>query len=1007
MQTFLDKAAEYVFKKHTLAELSRVGVVLPTRRAVYYFKKALSQFSDKPFLAPDVWAIDDFVMYATGVRQIDQITLLFELFEVFKETDPNIDFDRFMTWASTVLSDFDRIDLYLVDTKALFSWMTDARAIERWNIDRPTYTKTTALTDKYFKLFRNLNNVYESLQNRLTEKRMVYRGMAYRLLAENLFEYLLAKPTHEQNPHYYFVGFNALSIAEERIFSQLARANKADFLWDTDDFYMESRDQEAGQWLRMYKHNKDEKGNDFTYFFGGQRDWKWQSNQLITSPKNIQVIGVANASMQAKIAGAIYEKWIKEDSGTPLGGTPPGGTPLGRTPLESNHTAIVLGDETLLIPVMNSLGDDINDLNITMGLSLRQSLLFTLIDALFEMQRNLVTFRTKDGEKVKIPKFSHKHVLRVLNHPYVRRYELSLDKGSAKESDDNVFRSTIHTIYSQNRVFLDTDELLEMGKNDRLFQILFGRWNDDPRRAMKAFHDLILVFQELYKKETEAIDTEYFYQFFLILQRMDDLLEERGRAIKMRSFKTFLYELVKQTKIPFSGEPVSPLQIMGMLETRTLDFERIILLSVNEGVLPAGKQNNTLIPFDAALEFGIPTHSQQDAVMAYHFYRLLQRAKEVVLMHVLPSDTYGAGERSRFLLQIEHELSRINPNLRLSYPEVVFGEKNTVETSGELMIQKTPEILAIIENEITERGIYPSNLNQYLRCSLQYYFNKIAGISQEEEIEDELAADSFGNWIHKVFENIDNYFLENKRFIDKEDLQQVLTQLPERLEEAFRETNRGLQKETGLNYIVYQVGEKIVKDFINYQIENETFPIELLDTERTIKVDFETFVKDRPIRVKMAGRIDRLDRVTGHEVRVIDYKTGMVNATELKKGKETIEEALANDDKDKFRQLWLYKYMILKRMYSDKGLTIKGTRLKPEENIVTAGIYSFRNIGAGLLAGEITFSEADDVSTFLEASEARITDFVNDLLDPAKPFQKTDDVVKCQQGCSYRRICGR
>ena len=995
MQTFLDQAAEYIFKQHSLNQLSRVCIVIPSRRGVLYFKDALAKLSDKPFLAPDVLAIDDFVNTMTGVRQIDQVALLFELYDVFKEIDPNVVFERFMTWASTLLNDFDKIDQYLVDAKALFSYMTEAKAIERWQMQLGESQKDKNLktdsTDRYFKLFENIFTVYQNLRQRLADKGLHYRGMAYRELADNVEKYILSKERHTK---YYFVGFNALSDAEEKIIrTLLKRKGFAETLWDSDAYYLYYKDQKAGNWLRYYKNGDDKKG--ITPLFNDE--WKWQSDELLKGKKKIQIIGVANASVQAKVAGHIFKDW---ENTSKIDATVP-----------KSQTAIVLGDENLLVPVMNSLDESVKDFNITMGLSLRNSMLFTLVDALFELQKNLVEFKTEDGRTVKIPKFSHRQIVRVLNHPFLRRYELIRFKAEQNEPKENPIRKTLREITERNRVFLSSKELLEIAENEPLFESIFKHWHNKPKNAVKCFYELIDLLREVYKENQDAIETEYLYQFYLILQRMEVILEERGDTVSIRSFKTFLYELIKQTKIPFESETDESLQIMGMLETRTLDFEKVIILSVNEKTLPQGKRQNTLIPFDALSDpqFNLPTHNHADAVMAYHFFRLMQRAKEVVLVHVLPSDTYGAGEKSRFILQIEHELSKLNPNLDITYPNVKFIGLEETEDKEEtpLLIQKTADILAFIEQEITEKGIFPSQMNQFLDCSLKYYFTRIAGIAQEEEVEEKIGADTFGNWIHKTFENIDKTFVEKGSKVEKEDLQTVLENIDTYLKEAFLQTNQGLKADDGMNFILYQIGETIVKKFINYQLENEVFPIELLDVEKTLKVTFNAQVNDKVLPVKIAGRIDRLDRVSGNKIRVIDYKTGKVEAKELTMKPEDLEEKLLGDtDKDKFRQLWLYKYMVLKQMLSTKGLSIRGTKLPEIDNEVSAGIYSFRNIDAGLLEQKIAFNAGETAMEFVADSEKYLQQFVSDLLNPEIPFEKTKDQDKCQY-CDYKRICGR
>lgn len=1002
MQTFLERSAEHIYSQHNHGQLSRVCVVIPSRRGTLYFKQALAKLSDVPFLAPDVFAIDDFILEMTGLRQIDQVALLFELYDIFKEIDPNVVFEKFITWANILLSDFDKIDQYLVDAKALFSYISEAKALERWQMQLGESQKDRNLktdrTDRYFKLFENIYTVYHKLRNRLTEKGLVYRGMAYRDLAEKVDKYILEKDRHIK---YYFVGFNALSDAEEKIIrTLLKRKNFAETLWDTDTYIMENTYQKAGNWLRYYKNGDDKQGIPPLY----NDEWNWETDELLKGNKNIQIIGVANASVQAKVAGHIYKGWNakKENSKGETEEWENNVTP-------KTQTAIVLGDENLLVPVMNSLDESVKDFNITMGLSLRNSMLFTLIDSLFELQRNLVEFKTEQGGTVKIPKFSHRQVVKVLNHPFLRRWEL-MNYQASEEGILNPIRKTLQEITDRNRVFLSSKELAEISENDPMFEVLFKHWNNKPQNAIKCFYALIDLLRDVYKENQDAIETEYLYQFYLILQRMDGILEDRKDTVAMRSFKVFLYEFIKQTKIPFDSETDESLQIMGMLETRSLDFERIIILSVNEGTLPSTNRQNTLIPFDALTDpqFNLPTHNHADSVMAYHFFRLLKRAKEIVLIHILPSDTYGSGEKSRFILQIEHELAKMNPNITLTYPTVKFiaGDEEKQEET-KLEIQKTQDILQFLEKEISEKGIYPSHFNQFIQCSLQYYFNRIAGISQADEVEEKIGVDTFGNWIHKTFENIDKELVNNGGVVEKEDLEKVLENIDSYLKQAFKETNQGLRAEEGMNYVLYQVGETIVKKFLTHQIRNEMFPLELLDVEKTLKVQFFVDVNNKTIPVKIAGRIDRMDRTGCNHIRVIDYKTGKVEAKDLKINLEDLEvDLLNNKDKDKFRQLWLYKYMVLKQMVSAKGLTIRGIKLKETENTVSSGIYSFRNIDEGFLQQNMEFEMGESIQGFIAKSEEKLREFVTELLNPEKPFEKRKDLENCTY-CDYQRICGR
>ncbi len=976
--TFLNQSAQYIFEKHPLAQLKNICVVLPSRRAVYYFKQALAKFSNVPFIAPEILAIDDFVMQMSGVNQIDAVSLLFELYEIFKKYDPEVKFERFISWAPTLLRDFDTIDLYLVDNpKSIFEYMSEAKVLERWNpaqlkSGKPAFEVTPVL-DKYFKLFENIYNVYSDLQKSLTTKGLAYRGMAYRILAESVKQLLIEKKENSVIfEKYYFIGFNALSASEEKIIETLVKTNRAETLWDADTYFMSSEyNHKAGMLLRSYKNS------------GRFGKWNWQTDELLKGEKQMRIIGVENATLQTKIAGHIYAEAITENPEIP--------------------TVIVLADENLLQPVIYSLNERISDFNITMGVSLRGSMLFTLIDAVFELQQNIAEFKTKDGGTVKMPKFSHRHIFKVLNHPFIRRYEQIkyAPEIKAKSQERTVFRKTLSEILRTNKVYLSQDEMLDLGENEPIFKILFSRWSDNPQKALFAFYDLIDELRNVYRDSNDAIETEYLYLFLTILHRLEKILFQ-NRELSLKSFKHFLYELIKQEKIPFSGEPISNLQIMGMLETRCLDFERVIILSVNEGTIPSAKHINSLIPFDACIEYHLPVHSDQDAVMAYHFFRLLQRAKEVDILYVIPNGEGlggGGSEKSRFILQIENELVKENKNIKLTYPKIKFGQDNETEVINKIDIFKSEDILKSISKLIAEKGIYPTSLSNYLKCSLQFYFDKIANISKREEVDENFGADVFGTWIHNTLEKIDKDFGPK---ISEENIETIIGELEKRLDEAYQEKFGGFVVESGMNYLLKQVAQQLLNDFFENQKVSQRFPLEVVQAEQLIEVIFEKVIHGKLQKIKIAGRIDRIER-EGNVLKVIDYKTGKVVAKELETPKDlTLEEALVESDKEKLRQLWLYQYLVTKSMFDGK-LVLAGEKF--ENYAVTAKIYSFRNLKEKLEVN-LSFETDPTIFGFIEKSEGVLTQIITELLNPDINFTQTTDTKICER-CDFKGICGR
>ncbi len=970
---FLEQSARYIFDKHSLAQLKNVCVILPNRRAVYYFKRYLARVSKVPFLAPQVFAIDDFVIKMSGFNQIDAVGLLFELYETFRKYDPKVDFDRFISWAPTLLRDFDTIDQYLIgDPKALFDYISEAKTIDRWNVELGKLAKpnieSTPSTDRYFKLFENIYNVYKDLHDDLRIKGYAYRGMAYRLLAEEVDSLLLDKKIFEK---FYFVGFNAFSKSEEKVIEKLVKANLAEMLWDSDEYFMDPKfNHKGGKLLRSYKASGK---------FGA---WNWQANNLLTDDKKIRIIGVENATLQTKVAGAIYAEVVAQNPDVP--------------------TAIVLCDENLLYPLMYSLDSVVSDFNITMGLSLRGSMLFTLIDAIFELQQNVAEFKSKTGETIRVQKFSHRHIFKVLNHPFCRKYEQMNYINQEESGKINIFRETLRKIVQGNIVYLSEEEMLAFGNDDKLFRILFSRWGDNSLKVLQAFYDLIDELRSIYRESKDAIETEYLYLFLTILNRLEKILFN-NRQLNLKSFKHFLYELIKQEKIPFSGEPIANLQIMGMLETRCLDFERVIFLSVNEGILPSTRHLNSLIPFDASIEFNLPVQSDQNAVMSYHFFRLLQRAKEIDVLYVIPTGEGvggGATEKSRFILQIENELANENKKIEISYPKIQYAKSADRQSVGKIEIQKTPDILNNISMLISDGGIYPTYLNEYLHCTMKFYFNKIAKISKREEVDENFGADIFGTWLHNTLEKID---YDHGPKITKELIDSIITEIPKRLETAYLEQFGGYVIDSGMNYLLKQVAEQLLEDFFKQQRESQVFPYQVLETEKKIEVAFDVNILGKVQKVKIAGRVDRIEK-EGNTIKVIDYKTGRVAKKELEKSREQIlEEALVDPDKEKLRQLWLYQYLMLKSITQDKSFLLGGE--SPENHEVKAKIYSFRNMKENLEVN-LSFNDNPSIFGFIEKSEQILADLIKEMLSPETPFIQTNNMTICER-CDFKGICGR
>nr|WP_246597025.1 PD-(D/E)XK nuclease family protein [Pontibacter aydingkolensis] len=961
----MELTAKYIYEKYK-ENISDLCIVLPSRRASFFFKTALAQAAPEPIWSPEVYSMEDFIRKLAKTDVVEPINLQLELYDLMREQDPNLDFDQFVTWAGTLLDDFSRIDQNLVDTGKLFDYLSEAKALERW--DPKFLGKDISPTlKKYFSLWDNIEKTYHNLQQRLFQNKQAYTGMAFRKVARDIES--IAKSG--ECLQFIFIGLNSLTASEEKIIKTLLKHDKAEVLFDSDDFYMdENTPNRAGSFLRKYKSTWK------------LPEWHWQQNLLLTDEKEINVIGVANASMQGKLAGQLLQEIREKD--------------------KHAQVAIVLPDETLLLPVLHSIPDEIPTYNVTMGLSFKGTPLFNLVDLLFEVHLTGVTQLHDSGYKVH--QYHHLSVTKLLTHPFIRRYELYLNDDPGQAKYHGMIQQVLEKMVQENKVLIRAEELLELSNHHPLFEILFKSWRDCDD-IIESMYLLIELLREVYSHGRNTIETEYLYIFYTLVKRLDTIFDCREQKISVRSFKKFLYELIGQTRLPFSGEPISEVQIMGMLETRALDFENLIILSVNENVLPAPKRHESLMPYDVLRQFGLPTYAENEGSMAYNFYRLLQRAKRVNLLYVLPSDTYGSGEKSRFILQLQNDLALRNPRITFRDMTAAVEQEQTRKYEEDILIEKSPETIAQLKKEL-ERGLYPSHMNMYINCSLQYYFARIAKMQEIDEVEEQLGADQFGTIVHQVLEDFFKPHVQSGEPIQAEHVEQMLQALPAKTKAEFSKVTQGAKPERGMNYLLYKVAIEVLEKYLQKLKASDELPLYVLRLEDTLDAILPVQVNGETLQVRIAGKADRID-LTGHELRVIDYKTGKVEQNQLRIKPEDVGLHFLTDAKyGKARQLWLYEYILHRTLQREPEKILHNAQHVSPLNIdPKSGIISFRNLDPGVLSSEFNFMEATG-KDFIPASEQLLSDFVNSMLDPAEPIKKTQDLDVCQW-CAYRGICAR
>lgn len=989
---FLTQAASELVARFPGSSLSELVIVVPTRRAVVYLKNELALAAElgQALWSPRVAAMEDYMVELAGVQVEEPIALQLLLFDILREIDSTLDFDQFVGWSGLLLQDFSNLDQNLATPGKVFEYLSQAKALERWELtDRPLPTSGTAA---YFRFWDDLEKVYQRLKVRMTKNHLAYPGLAYRMAVNRLQKQL---ENDEPVAQHFFLGLGSLSRAEERLIRLLLRQGKAEVRFDGDAFYLDNDSpNRAGQHLRRYRRDWELPNEAF----GGSVDL------LRGLPREIQFVGVANPSMQGKVAGQLL---------------------AGSRRLNPNaKVAIVLPDETLLLPVLHGLPPDaVPEYNVTMGLSFKSTPLFNLVDLLFEV--HLTGIREGSAETgYGVPRYHHLAVTKLLTHPFLRRYQQWQDK-QAEPEYQGLLGKICQQIVQRNAVLLSATELLALGHHHPLIAALFRTWDtcDDIIAACYALIDLL---KKAYQDQHSAIEAEYLYLFFTLVKRLDSVFDCREQRLSVRSFRRFLYEQMGRTRLPFSGEPIADVQVMGLLETRALDFDHVIILSCNERVLPAPKNQSSLFPYDVLTQFKMPTYADHEAATAHQFWRLLQRARRVDLLHVLPgAEGARTGEKSRFLLQIENDLLPQSPGLVLrdltasvldaaprpagpppmpasSLPDGPGEAEDILRPAapGDLLLHKDDEMITALRGVLV-RGLSPSALNQFLNCSLQFYFARLARFQEAAEVEERLGADGFGTVVHEALENLFRPFVKNNQPLTADAIPALIAQVPQHVAQAMRqeENERHARPDEGLNHVLAQVAAQLVRRYLEGLSEQPgALPLRIRGLEEVLEATVPVQLPaGDTLTVRLYGIADRLDELPDGSLRVVDYKTGLVQPYDLrllKRGEEAAAATTrlltdATSSADKVRQLWLYRLM----------LELQG------RHAADAAIISLRNLPAGPMTADMSFL-TEDGQPFVAKSQALLTQLVHRILDPAEPIRKTDDLDKCQY-CAFRGICAR
>ena len=915
MQSFISETLDSILK--TTKSFENVVFILPSQRAKVFLKQTLKDKISVGFL-PESLNIEQFVQQVSGIEKADSIQLLFHFYTIYKnlEKDPD-SFDTFSSWAFTVLQDFNEIDQHLVDTKEIFVYIRDIERLKKWSVSG-TFTETEFMKDHY-SFLEKLNNFYPPLYQFLLEKKIGYQGLMYREACSNIEGYI------EENVHkkFFFIGFNALNKAEEFLFQKVLETNNSDIYWDLDEVFFNTNHQ-AGTFIRKYK-----------------KEWKYyEKNPLKTlsnsfsGPKNIQIIGASKNTTQIKYAGEILENFT-----------------------DFKNTALILADETLLPITLNSLPKNINAINITMGYPLKDipttSLLFSIFQ-LFVSQEKL--------QKTIVNEFYHKDVVRFLKHQSV--YKLLSDENSA------LVDNFTEEIGKENLIFISKAQI-ESILIDTIASVKSGiSAIFNSYTTINEFLDRILNLIALLKEDVTTLEKEYLFRFYTAFTQLKTLQTEYEYFTDLKTLSLFFKQLISSETLSFQGEPLRGLQLMGMLETRVLDFENIILTSTNEGILPASSQQNSFIPFDVKIEFGLPTFKEKDAIFSYHFFRLLQRAKNVFILYNTEHDDFGSGEKSRFVTQLE-----------MMRDDIIYKNISPKVIPSKTALKEIPKNEVTFERlkELAKKGISPSALTNYLYNPVSFYKQKILKIKEFDDVEETVAFNTLGTVVHEALDELYTPFVG--RFLSEENVSKMEKEANNLVIKHFKIQFKNGDISTGKNRLIYEVANRFVSNFLLKEkelLKDKKNKLKIIATEENLSAEITIEGIDFP--VKLHGQVDRVDELNG-VLRIIDYKTGMVSSTNLRVPEF---ENLRDEKHLKAIQVLLYAYLFTK----SKNYNFT----QPLE----AGIYSFKNLNSGFLPIDFALPrKKPETNITAEKLEEFITElkiYIKEIYNPEIDFIEPADL---------------
>lgn len=956
MDSFLQDTAKDLLKKK--GQLRNLTIVLPNRRAGLFFTRHLGQLIQEPTWMPEIKTIEDLFNESAQLRPADSLTLIFELYQVYCQLHPSPEpFDRFYFWGELILKDFNDLDQFMVDAGKLYHQLSALKEIETdWSFLtahqialiqafwRSFEGKESQHKDKFLKFWELLSPLYDAYQLSLKVSGIAYPGMIYRKVAESLPEMTPPEST------FVFVGFNAFTLTEEKLVKYFLANFGAEIYWDLDAYYVNDPQQESGLFFREYL--KDPVlGPTFPANLPqriGKRAFK------------IKTYATPLKVTQANLAGSILSQIGEFEN------------------LE--ETVVILPDEQMLFPLLNILPNDVKKINVTMGYPIKNTPVYTFLESVLELQR----YTKIEEDQVH---FYHKPVVDLLSSVYLRKENPVLSEEITSE------------LKATNQVYIPQKSLKAGG---RLFALIFNKYSSSD--LLLGLMELVQALAE--RSQVDGLDRSYLFQCYKQLNRLRDLLLSRSEvAISLEFVIRIFRQIFREVKLPFEGEPLEGLQVMGVLESRNLDFKRVIICHMNEGSFPPSASLNSMVPFNLRKAFGLPVQEQNDAIYGYTFYRLLHRAEEVHLIYTTAGDQGRAGEKSRYIYQLSEELGF---EMEGNREEVVYVPIDIKSTEA-ITVQKDSTILNLMKRYLVNGvgasavAISPSALAVYLDCRLKFYFKYIAELAEEEEVSEEVDPAVFGNLVHGALENLYLGFIVRKKrsLLTPEDFPSLKDFIFPAIEKAIRKQYFIQEDETlklsGHLIIARDVLQKYLLQILKLDADSAPFEIISLEAEKKYKARLPIQTAFGTQTVLLGGIIDRVDKREG-VIRLMDYKSGKDNRVF-----QSIESLFdrENKNRNKAAMQTLFYGLLYHYNFPENRLPLKPALLNLRE--------IFKDDFSPYLEVKESKAKPIVVENYLdykEAFEIQLQGILEELFSEDVPFDQTENLEKCSY-CPYTGICGR